>query len=247
MTRKLINTLLIILIILASLSTAFVGKKLFQPEQKIQEPVNVNLDTSVQIAQTTTILRPSFIPLKTLQKHLKNTGLDGYASAFLEAERETGIGADWLVAIAQHESKNGTNYWWKYWNNCFSWGIMDKGQTQEAKWIRDNLTKWQALVYISKRFKALYLTKGGLYHKGNTLWDIGQYYASDGSWARKVEWWHSRIISTLPEGIIAKEWIMQTEILKGNEPEPIYYTKDYWTKPLTRKDLSKILYRLNGD
>ena len=203
-------------------------------------------NTSIQLAKTITILRPSFIPLPLLRKYLANTGLDGYASAFLEAEKETGIGADWLVAIAQHESANGTNYWWKYWNNCFSWGITDKGQTKEAKWIKNNLTKWQAIIYISKQFYKLYLSPNGTYHIGNTLWDIGRYYASDGSWTRKVLAWHDKLEKTLPEDIRAKEWVMQTGILRGNLPAPQYYTSDYFKKPITKEELSIILYRING-
>jgi len=202
-------------------------------------------DTAIQIAQTTTILRPSFIPVETLRKYLAGTGLDGYASAFIEAEKETGIGADWLVAIAQHESANGTNYWWKRWNNCFSWGITDSGPTQEAKFIKDNLTKWQAIVYISRRFYALYLSENGTYHSGNTLWDIGKYYAHDGSWTRKVLYWHDRIEKFLPEDIRAKEWVMQTGILRGNLSRPKYVTPDYFSQPVNRKTLAIILYRLN--
>ena len=202
-------------------------------------------DASIQIAQTTTILRPSFIPAGMLRKYLAGTGLDGYASAFIEAEKETGIGADWLVAIAQHESGNGTNYYWKKWNNCFSWGITDSGPNQEAYFIRENLTKWQAIVYISKRFYSLYLSENGTYHSGNTLWDIGKYYASDDSWAQKVLYWHNRLEKFLPEDIRAKEWVMQTGILRGNLPAPKYYTSDYFSKPITKEELSIILYRIN--
>jgi len=111
--------------------------------------------------------------------------LAGYESSFLRAEEESGIGADVLISIAKLESGNGSNYYWREWNNCFSWGITDSGPNSEAYKIKE-MSKSEAIVYISKRIKELYLTPGGAFYAGETLSAIGKYYASDSSWASNV-------------------------------------------------------------
>jgi len=208
-------------------------------ENKIPE------ETSIQLATTITVLRPSFLTAKDIDNFLKSTGLAGYGDAFIEAEKQSGIGADYLVSIACHESGYGTNYWWKYWNNCFSWGITDAGPNAEAYKVK-GMSKHDAIVYIAKQIKSLYLTKGGNYYRGETLSAIGYYYASDGSWANNVITIHNNFVKTLPEQVLAQEWIMGSHILNGDLPSPIYYTSDYFTRPMTREELSIILYRVNG-
>ena len=202
-------------------------------------------ETAVQLATTITVLRPSFLTAKDIDNFLKSTGLAGYGDAFIEAERQSGIGADYLLSIACHESGYGSNYWWKYWNNCFSWGIMDVGPNSEAYKVK-SLSKYDAVVYIAKQIKALYLTKGGAYFSGETLSAIGKYYASDGSWANNVITIHNNFVKTLPEQVLAQEWIMGSRILNGDLPSPIYYTSDYFTRPMTREEISIILWRIQN-
>ena len=74
-------------------------------------------ETAIQLATTITVLRPSFVNTIQIESFLKGTGLAGFGDAFIEAEKQSGIGADYLVSIACHESGYGSNYWWKYWNN----------------------------------------------------------------------------------------------------------------------------------
>ena len=202
-------------------------------------------ETAIQLATTITVLRPSFLTAKDIDNFLKSTGLAGYGNAFMEAEKQSGIGADYLVSIAAHESGYGTNYWWKYWNNCFSWGITDKGPNSEAYYVK-SLNKTEAIIYIAKQIKALYLTKGSTYYKGETLSAIGYYYASNGSWANNVITIHNNFVKTLPEQVLAQEWIMGSRILNGDLPSPIYYTSDYFTRPLTREEISIILWRIQN-
>lgn len=202
-------------------------------------------ETATQLATTITVLRPSFMTVSQIENFLKGTGLAGYGYAFLKAEEISGIGADYLVAIACHESKFGTNTWWKEWNNCLSWGITDSGPNSEAYKIK-GMTKDQAIVYTAQRIKESYLTKGGAYYSGETLSAINKYYASDTSWASKVMSIHSRLISTLSEEQRAKQWIMASRILNGNLPIPQYFTTDYWTKSLTREELAIILWRIQN-
>jgi hypothetical protein len=202
-------------------------------------------ETATQLASTITVLRPSFMSASQIEAFLKNTGLAGYGKAFLEAEKQSGIGADYLVAIACHESGYGTNYWWKYWNNPFSWGVTDSGPNSEAYKIRQ-MSKEEAIIYISKQIKNLYLTPGAPYYSGETLAAINKYYASDPNWASSIITIHSSLVKNLPEDVRAKQWIVGARILTGDMPIPTYFSADYWTRPLTREELAIILYRING-
>jgi len=202
-------------------------------------------ETATQLAQTITVLRPSFLTAQQINNYVKGTGLAGYGQAFIDAEKASGIGADYLLSIAIHESGWGSNYWWKYWNNCFSWGITDSGANSEAYKVK-NMSKHDAIVYIAKQIKKLYLTPGGAYYRGETLAAIGHYYASDKMWANAVLNIHNKFTKTLPEDVKAKQWIMSAKVLNGNLPAPKYFTSDYWKKPLTREELAIILYRIDN-
>jgi len=204
-----------------------------------------NNDTAIQLASTITVLRPSFLTAKNIDDYLKGTGLYNYGQAFIDAEKSSGIGADYLVSIAIHESSWGSNDWWKYWNNCLSWGITDSGANNEAYYVK-SLSKHDAIVYIAGQIKKLYLTKGGTYYAGETLSAIGKYYASDGSWAANVIAVNTAFAKTFNDTVKAKQWIMGARVLNGDLPEPLYYTADYWTRSLTREELSIILYRINN-
>ena len=88
-------------------------------EQSLQRVAVIPQETATQLAQTITVLSPSFITAQQIDNYVKGTGLAGYGQAFIDAEKASGIGADYLLSIAIHESGWGSNYWWKYWNNCF--------------------------------------------------------------------------------------------------------------------------------
>jgi hypothetical protein len=231
--------MLTVIILILSITLGFL---VFKLEYK---PIELPEETAIELAKTITVLRPSFIDIKTIDNYVKNTGLYGYGNAFMEAEKQSGIGADYLVAIAIHESGWGSNDWWKSWNNCFSWGITDSGPNSEAYKVK-NMSKSEAIVYIAKQIKALYLTKGGTYYKGETLSAIGTYYASDGSWASAVININANFTKTLTEEVKSKQWAMSSRILMGDLPDPLYLTSDYFIRAMTREELVRVLYRING-
>ena len=234
-------TILMLTVIILILSITL-GFLVFKLEYK---PIELPEETAIELAKTITVLRPSFIDIKTIDNYVKNTGLYGYGNAFIEAEKQSGIGADYLLAIAIHESGWGSNDWWKSWNNCFSWGITDSGPNSEAYKVK-NISKSDAIIYIAKQIKALYLTKGGAYYRGETLSAIGFYYASDGSWASAVININANFTKTLTEEVKSKQWIMSARILNGDLPTPLYFTSDYFTRPMTREELSIILWRIQN-
>jgi len=236
--KILLYTIIFVLVITVAILTTKI--------ENLSKEVNIPEKTAVQLAQTITVLRPSFITAQDIDKYVKGTPLYGIGKYVMEAEKESGIGADFLLAIIIHESGWGRGPWAvEPWHNLFSWGITDSGPNSEAYKIRDTMTREEAIIYVANRLKALYLTKGGPYYRGETLGAIGYYYASDGSWAAGVISNHNEFVATLPEDVRAKEWVMETGILKGDIPSPNYFTSDYWTKQISKNDLAVILYRIN--
>ncbi len=247
----------IILVLLAFLFGVFLGhltvKEVPQKQQKIG-------NTSVQLAQEITVLRPSFMTSQELDSIVKGTPLYGLGKHFLEAEKESGIGADILLAIAIHESDYGRNYWSGYakyqgkiypCNQIFSWGITDSGPKVWAFYRSKKECLLGGINPITGAYQKgvpeliyeLYLKPGAIYYSGETLWSIGQHYASDGSWYRKVE----NILETFPKTQLekAQEWIVGSRILKPyDKSKGIKPPADYWDRPLTRRELAVILYRI---
>jgi len=212
--------------------------------ENLSKEVNIPEKTAVQLAQTITVLRPSFVTSKYLDNFVKGTPLQGYGYAFLKAEEVSGIGADYLLCISIHETGWGKSTNWTRYNNPASWGITDSGWNSEAYKL-SKMTKEQAIIYWATQLKNLYLTKGGAYYSGETLYAINKYYASDTNWASSILSIHSSLVKTFPEDAQAKEWIMETGILKGDLPNPQYFTSDYWSKQITKNDLAIILFRIN--
>ena len=224
-----------------------------------QVPTNVPTDISVQLAKEISVLRPSYMTAQELDNFVKGTPLYGYGKYFLEAEKETGIGADILLSIACHESNYGRNYWsgnvkynGKYYpcNQIFSWGITSSGAHIYSFYkskkeciiggINPITGKYQEGVPML--IKKLYLTPSGAYYSGKTLYAISVHYASDRSWASGVE----RILNAIPktEEEKAKELLVGSKILQpSNIDKKISEPADYWTRPLTRKELAIILFR----
>jgi beta-N-acetylglucosaminidase len=241
-----LTILVVILVITAGISY----------EKSLQPVATIPQNTATQLAQTITVLRPSFMTADYIDNFTKGTPLQGHGYDFIKAEELSGIGADYLLAIAIHESGWGTNYYSRVYHQIFSWGIWDRGATSEAYYssITGCLVGEYQVINGSKvwkdgvpvKIKKLYLTKGASYYSGETLSAINKYYASDSSWASAVIDIHSKIVEKLPEDVRAKQWIMGSKIMNGNLPSPDYYTTDYWSKPVTREELAVILWRIQN-
>ena len=110
-----------------------------------------------------------------LENRLKGTGL-----YFIEAQEEYGINAEFLAAIAIHESGNGSSVAARRKNNFF--GLMGK---------RGQLSFSSPRECIECAAKNLTKTDGYYFGRGRyTIASIGKRYASDKRWA-------SRIVATM--------------------------------------------------
>ena len=234
--------IIIISLIILSFFVGYIMGSLLKKEQSVQEVP----DISIQLAKEITVLRPSYMTAQELDNFVKGTPLYGYGKYFLEAEKKTGIGADILLSIACHESNYGRNSWTKYYNQIFSWGVYAGKCRRPYNSIKGCIVgEYHGLSWyegVPSLIKRLYLTKGGAYYSGETLYAIGVHYAADKYWASGVE----NILEKIPKTEVerAKELLVGSKILQPlNIDKGIHQPTDYWRKPLNREELAIILFR----
>ena len=242
-----------IIVVLVFILGAEIG--LQKPKSKPELPKKTDITISVEIAKETTVLRPSYMTAKELDSFVEGTKLFGIGKYLIQAEDETGIGADILLAIICHETGKGSGYWINPpYYNLFSWGIYkDKDGVVRCHISFDSFEQciiggYRKGVWVEgvpSRIKRLYLLKSGPYYSGETLYAIGTHYAADGSWYLGVERWLAKIPKT--ENQLAREWAVGSKIFKPfDKAKGISEPYDYWTRGLSKEDFARILYRLNN-
>jgi hypothetical protein len=235
-------TILMLTVIVLILSV-ILGFLIFKLEYK---PAEIPEETAIQLAKQTTIIRPSFATVSEIDKLLKGTRMAGLGWALKMAEEETGIGVDFMYALAKQESSLGNANNWSLppYNNPYSWDITESGPGLESKFnsIAD------CILFVAQKLKKNYLTPGAVYYKGETPQSVAVYYCGgdDVAWYTGILSGMKTFQSSLPENSRAKIWAMETGIIKGNLPAPLFFTNDYWQHFLTPEELAIYFYRING-
>ena len=184
-----------------------VGASCYVLTERVQNaPVTnpmTNPDTGIQLASQTTVLFPSTLTYVQQKALEAGTGLAGVD--FIYCERQTGIDAVTLMAIAAHESAWGSNSWSKRYNNVMSWGISDS-DPDRAHYD----TKTQNVLAAAKGLKRLYLSENATYYGGDlTLYGVNKYYASDKNWAAGVLAIVKQIEAKLTQEQQMKRWCVK--------------------------------------
>ena len=235
-------TILMLTVVILILSIAL-GFLIFKLEYKSSE---LPEETAIKLAKQTTIIRPSFAIASEIDKLLKRTRMAGLGWALLKAEKETGIGADFMYALARQESNLGNNNNWSLppYNNPYSWDITSKGAGSEAsfKSIAD------CILFVAQKLKKNYLTPGAVYYKGETPQSVAIYYCGgdDVAWYTGVLSGMKIFQSSLSESKRAKIWAMETGIIKGNLSPPLFFTDSYWQHSITPEELAIYLWRIQN-
>lgn len=118
-----------------------------------------------------------------LKKSLKQ-----YAATFLEAERQYGVNAVFLSAVAALESGWGESAIAKNRNNLFGWNGDDSFK------IFSSVS--EGIMYVARMIKQNYLTPGGSCFYGYNVEDIERSYCPSGGWASAVR----DLMSTISNG-----------------------------------------------
>lgn len=175
----------------------------------------------------TMVLRSSFMTVQQCDNYLKASPLAGLGKVFLQAEKETRIGADLMMAICKQEGNLGRHRWSKApYYNCTNWGIADSGPTSESKfasftacilntfrWVKSrhlNPTNWRYTTCIDLKLDPL------------SLEGVAKHYASDPNWPAAVNRIQREILSFTPEEVSVKQFM----ITSGRYNEPVTWTPE---------------------
>lgn len=133
---------------------------------KIQNPLNVGIASK------------SNLTVKDLSKILKGTALSGIEGALIEVETTKKVNALYVLAVAQHESLNGTSKIALKKNNLFGLNAV-AGDAFRQAFSYD--TKSDSVLAFGEIMLKYYINKGY-----NTLDEINKKYAEDTTWKNQV-------------------------------------------------------------
>ncbi len=112
------------------------------------------------------------------------TPLPNLGAAFIEAERDTGINARYLVAHAILETGWGTSWIAQAKHNLFGYGAFDR---DPARFAIRYPTYAAGIAAVSDEIRTAYLSPDGRWWRGYpTLRGVNRFYASDPLWADKI-------------------------------------------------------------
>lgn len=117
------------------------------------------------------VSRPSGVTVSELKLVTKG-GLVGLEEAFYKAEQDYGVNCLFVMAIAAHESANGTMCFRP--NNMFGFG--SSGFSSKAECID----------VVSRALANNYLSPGGSLYSGKTISSVNKRYAASTTWDDKV-------------------------------------------------------------
>jgi len=161
----------------------------FKPAEIQPEILPENLPETENAIQPETqpqegLLIPSELSAEELEKGL-HAPLCNYASAFVQAEQESGVNAIFLSAVAAYESG-----WGKYapGNNLFGWGYQNFSSPEEC------------VLEVADKLKKLYLSPDGPYFNGYEVGDVNRKYNGRASWEGQVSLIMSQIENRIEQG-----------------------------------------------
>lgn len=133
------------------------------------------------------LTEPSNVDFNKAYAMLEGSALQTAAGAYVYAEQVYGVNAIFLMALTSLESGHGRSELAMYRNNLG--GV--KGSNGDWAYFSD----WgECIMHIAEFLSELYLTEGGIYHNGYSIWAVNIKYCQDDSdWAGMI----SSIANTL--------------------------------------------------
>lgn len=113
-----------------------------------------------------------------IHRMLEGSALQSLSRAYYYAEKKYNINAIFLMALNSEESGHGRSYLAKTYNNI---GGVKKGNS----WRRFN--SWgESLNYIANLISTAYLTEGGAYYNGLSIYDVNIKYCEGTTWSGNI-------------------------------------------------------------
>lgn len=159
-------------------------KREIEEQKRIEDLRRINLDYyDLRVA--------SGVHVEALNDYLEsNTSLGAIADAYVQAEANYSVNAVYLLAITLEESGRGTSDI-TYSHNNISGTRIRTDNGYEYKYFND---LWECVDYTARNLSYNYLTEGGIYHSGYSLYDVNTRYCFlsdnvtvDRQWAENVQ------------------------------------------------------------
>lgn len=141
------------------------------------------------------LLTPSGLSAESLDELTKNTELSGLGTAYMEAERETGINALFLLALSIHESEWGRSRFARERNNIFGFQAFTHNPANAAYFE----SKEGSIMKVARHLKDNYLSPDGEHFNGYTVRDVNRAYAADPGWSNSITQIMGRLSDRLEE------------------------------------------------
>ncbi len=130
-------------------------------------------------------LNPTNFTEEEIEWGIENTGLKSLGKYFRDAGLEVGVNPILLMAMAKHETGNGTSELFKNKKNLFGFNAVDHDPYNQATDFKDER---ESIITVAKHLKNEYLDKDGKFYNGISTDGIGTLYATDPDWSKKVDW-----------------------------------------------------------
>ena len=142
-------------------------------------------------------LNPTQFSKEELGWGLADTNLFGLEKDFKDASEEVGVNPILLMAMAKHETGNGTSELYKNKKNLFGFNAVDHDPYNLATDFKDERA---SIFTVAKHLKNEYLNKDGKYYNGVSTDGIGKLYATDPDWSKKVDWMMIEVTKSMIRG-----------------------------------------------
>lgn len=156
------------------------------------EKLKKDLDDFIEKGSTKISDKSDFYPLnptkfskEELGWGLADTNLIGLEKDFKDASEKEGVNPILLMAMAKHETGNGTSELYRNKKNLFGFNAVDNDPYNLATDFKDER---DSIFTVARHLKNEYLSEEGKYYNGVSTNGIGKLYATDPDWSKKVDW-----------------------------------------------------------
>lgn len=168
------------------------------------EKLKKDLDDFIEKGPTKIEDTSDFYPLNLTQFSteelgwgLRGTNLLGLEKDFKDASKEEGVNPILLMAMAKHETGNGTSELYKNKKNLFGFNAVDHDPYNLATDFKDERA---SIFTVAKHLKNEYLSEDGKFYNGVSTNGIGKLYATDPDWSKKVDWMMIEVVRSMIKG-----------------------------------------------
>ena len=149
-------------------------------EERAKQP-SVNRGSTSRTSNDLT--KPSGVTVERIEEVLKGTKLEGLGKYYMQAERDYGINAKFLVGLSIEESGWGKSNIANTKNNLFGF----QAYTNNTSQARTFSSKGECILYVGKYIADNYLTEGGKHYNGVTVESVHEKYADNPKWASNIK------------------------------------------------------------